>query len=116
MDNLAFAATMSNNILGQLMENNTKLTSQLVNAMKLSVSTGAVMGGGDSSPRNTCRNHRKKIDYDKTDHQMDPEGYCWLRGYRVPKNHNSMNCDKQKPGHQLGATRANIMGGSRHHH
>eukprot|EP00957_Ditylum_brightwellii_P050847 3855987-Ditylum_brightwellii.AAC.2 len=115
------------------MENNTKLTTQLANALKvikqlqdentkllktieLSVSTGAVTGGGDSSPRNTCHNHRKKVDYDKTDHQMDPEGYYWLCGYRVPKNHNSMNCDKQKPGHQSGATRANIMGSSRHHH
>eukprot|EP00957_Ditylum_brightwellii_P133772 10200128-Ditylum_brightwellii.AAC.1 len=92
MDNLAFAATTSNNVLGQLTENNTKLTTQLADAMKvikqlqdentkllkiikLSVSSGTGTGGGKPSPRNNCRNNRKLIDYNKTDHQMDPEGY-----------------------------------------
>eukprot|EP00957_Ditylum_brightwellii_P163615 12457529-Ditylum_brightwellii.AAC.1 len=71
------------------------------------------MGGGKPSPRNNHnKNNRKLIDYDKTDHQIDPEGYCWSCGYCIPKNHNSMNCDKQTPGHQLGATWANIMGGN----
>eukprot|EP00957_Ditylum_brightwellii_P091590 6973601-Ditylum_brightwellii.AAC.1 len=74
------------------------------------------MGGGKPSPRNNRRNNRKSIDYNKTDHQMDPEGYCRSCGYCVPKNHNSMNCDKQNPGHQLGATQANIMGGNKYHH
>eukprot|EP00957_Ditylum_brightwellii_P027884 2107092-Ditylum_brightwellii.AAC.1 len=116
MDNLAFAATASNNVLGQLTENNTKLTIQLTDVMKvikqlqdentkllkiikLSVSSGTGTGGGKASPRNNRHSNRKKIDYDNTDHQMDPEGYCWSCGYCVPKNHNSMNCDKQKPGH-----------------
>eukprot|EP00957_Ditylum_brightwellii_P074749 5681219-Ditylum_brightwellii.AAC.1 len=34
MDNLAFAVTTSNNVLGQLTKNNTKLTIQLGDAMK----------------------------------------------------------------------------------
>eukprot|EP00957_Ditylum_brightwellii_P124410 9482180-Ditylum_brightwellii.AAC.1 len=42
---------------------------------------------------------------------MEPDGYCWSCGYCVPKNHNSLNCDKKKSGHQFGATHANIMGG-----
>eukprot|EP00957_Ditylum_brightwellii_P074302 5645559-Ditylum_brightwellii.AAC.1 len=74
------------------MENNTKLTTQLANAMmvikqlqdentkllkiiELSVSTGTGTGGGKLSPRNNYYNNRKTIDYDKTDHQMDSEGY-----------------------------------------
>eukprot|EP00957_Ditylum_brightwellii_P158032 12029722-Ditylum_brightwellii.AAC.1 len=105
MDNLAFAATTSNNVLRQLIENNTKLTTQLSDAMKvikqlqdentkllriieLSVSPGTGTGGGKPSPRNNLRNNRKTIDYNKTDHQMDPEEYCWSCGYRVQKNHN----------------------------
>eukprot|EP00957_Ditylum_brightwellii_P099960 7617537-Ditylum_brightwellii.AAC.1 len=75
------------------------------------------MGGGKPSPRNNCnKNNRKSIDYNKTYHQMDPEGYCWSCGYHVPKNHNSINCVKQKPGNQLEATRANIMDGNKYHH
>eukprot|EP00957_Ditylum_brightwellii_P074596 5668330-Ditylum_brightwellii.AAC.1 len=35
MDNLAFAAATSNNVLGQLTVNNTKLITQLANAMKV---------------------------------------------------------------------------------
>eukprot|EP00957_Ditylum_brightwellii_P015470 1164339-Ditylum_brightwellii.AAC.1 len=35
MDNLAFAATTSNNVLGQLTENNAKLTAQLGDVMKV---------------------------------------------------------------------------------
>eukprot|EP00957_Ditylum_brightwellii_P091685 6981555-Ditylum_brightwellii.AAC.1 len=74
------------------------------------------MGGGNKSPRNNRnKNNKKSIDYNKTDHQMDPEGYCWSCGYRVSKNDNSMNYDKQKNGYQLGATRANIMGGNKYH-
>eukprot|EP00957_Ditylum_brightwellii_P190647 14513623-Ditylum_brightwellii.AAC.1 len=106
MDNLAFAATTSNNVLGQLTENNTKLTTQLGDAMKvikqlqdentkllkiieLSVSSRTGTGGGKTTPQNNRnKNNRKLIDYDKTDHQMDPEGYCWSCKYRVPKNHN----------------------------
>eukprot|EP00957_Ditylum_brightwellii_P170079 12946314-Ditylum_brightwellii.AAC.1 len=34
MDNLAFTATTSNNVLGQLTKNNTKLTTHLGDAMK----------------------------------------------------------------------------------
>eukprot|EP00957_Ditylum_brightwellii_P076832 5839713-Ditylum_brightwellii.AAC.1 len=62
MDNLAFTATTSNNVLGQLTKNNTKLLTKLGDAMKvikqlqdedtkllkiieLSVSSGTGMGG-----------------------------------------------------------------------
>eukprot|EP00957_Ditylum_brightwellii_P132321 10089978-Ditylum_brightwellii.AAC.1 len=39
---------------------------------------------------------------------MEPVGSCWSCGYCVPKKHSSLNCDKQKAGHQLGATRAKL--------
>eukprot|EP00957_Ditylum_brightwellii_P182505 13902636-Ditylum_brightwellii.AAC.1 len=134
MDNLAFTATTSNNVLEQLTKNNTKLTTQLCDVMKvikqlqdentkllkiieLSVSSGTGTGGGKLLPWSNCiKSNRKSIDYDKTDHQIDPEGYCWSCEYHVQKNHNSMNCDKQKTGHQLGATWANIIGGNKYHH
>jgi ribosomal protein S10 len=48
------------------------------------------------------------------DSKWDPNGYCWMHGFRVTKNHSSLTCKTRKEGHQEGATRANIMGGSRY--
>ena len=39
-------------------------------------------------------------------------GYCWSHGYKVGKTHSSITCNAKADGHQAGATRANIMGGS----
>eukprot|EP00957_Ditylum_brightwellii_P108565 8280601-Ditylum_brightwellii.AAC.1 len=77
MDNLAFAATTSNNVLGQLTENNTKLTTQLADAMRvtkqlqdentkllkqieLNVSSGTGMAEGKPSPRNNHNKNNRK--------------------------------------------------------
>ena len=126
MDNLAFAATTSNNALEQLTATNAKLAQQLTEAMKLlkkaqeenNVLLKIIQGAGLTQQGWSQSKNKKrgKIDYEKTDHLMDPEGYCWSCGYRVSKTHNSMTCEKKKPGHQVGATRANIMGGSKNHH
>eukprot|EP00957_Ditylum_brightwellii_P194672 14829096-Ditylum_brightwellii.AAC.1 len=88
------------NLLKKAQEDNSKL----LRIIKASV-TGTKPPGGS-------RKGKRRENFEKTDHLMEPEGYCWSCGYRVPKNHNSINCDKQKPGHQLGAMRANIMGGN----
>ena len=125
MDNLAFAATTSNTAFERLTANNTKLTVQLAEAMNLlkkaqednskllRIIEASVTG---TNPQSGARKGKRRENFEKTDHLMEPEGYCWSCGYRVPKNHNSMNCDKQKRGHQLGATRANIMGGNKLNH
>jgi hypothetical protein len=42
----------------------------------------------------------------------DKVGYCWTHGFRVKVGHNSTTCSFHCTGHQPGATRANIMGGS----
>eukprot|EP00957_Ditylum_brightwellii_P069838 5303813-Ditylum_brightwellii.AAC.1 len=72
-------------------------TSKLLRTIKASV-TGTKPQGG-------ARKGKRRESFEKTDHLMEPEGYCWSCGYRVTKNHNSMNCDKQKLGHQFGETR-----------
>eukprot|EP00957_Ditylum_brightwellii_P123786 9436156-Ditylum_brightwellii.AAC.1 len=53
--------------------------------------------GGGGYRRGKGKTQREE--YKKRDHLMEPEGYFWSCGYRVPKNHSSMNCDKQKLGH-----------------
>jgi hypothetical protein len=38
--------------------------------------------------------------------------YCWTHGYRVRGTHTSATCSNPNPGHQVGATMRNQMGGS----
>ena len=49
-------------------------------------------------------------------HKKDKGGYCWTHGYLVNPAHHSGNCraERQNPGHQSTATRANNMGGSQY--
>ena len=49
-------------------------------------------------------------------HKKDKGGYCWTHGYLVDPAHHSGNCraERQNPGHQSTATRANNMGGSQY--
>eukprot|EP00957_Ditylum_brightwellii_P011193 847676-Ditylum_brightwellii.AAC.1 len=135
MDNLVYAATTSNSVLETLIETNKKLTEQLKdahslikklqdeNATLLRIIETIVTGKTPTfpttprPPTSPRKNHRRrKIDYKKTDHLMEPIDYCWSCGFQVPKNHTTLNCDNQKPGHQLGTTRENMMNGSRAHH
>eukprot|EP00957_Ditylum_brightwellii_P196935 15004020-Ditylum_brightwellii.AAC.1 len=44
---------------------------------------------------------------------LDPNKYCWSCGFKVGVTHNSRNCRYHKEGHQVEATRTNIMGSSR---
>jgi hypothetical protein len=44
----------------------------------------------------------------------DKVGYCWTHGYKVKVGHTSNTCSLRRTGHQPGATRVNIMGGSTH--
>eukprot|EP00957_Ditylum_brightwellii_P127011 9682790-Ditylum_brightwellii.AAC.1 len=119
MDTLAYSAMISNNVMKDLVSKNTKLTKQIKEAMvllkksqeentmllkiiELSVTSchiNEVTPPGNPNAQN--HRNRKKIDYDTTDSLMEPKGHCWSCGYRVPKNHPSLNCNKQKPRHQL---------------
>ena len=38
--------------------------------------------------------------------------YCWTHGFRVAEDHSSKSCKNQREGHQTGATKDDIMGGS----
>ena len=44
-------------------------------------------------------------------HIWDKGHYFWPHGFLVRAEHTSATCNKQKEGHQVGATRGNIMGG-----
>eukprot|EP00957_Ditylum_brightwellii_P053952 4086657-Ditylum_brightwellii.AAC.1 len=100
MDNLAYAATTSNNVIEELVQNNTKLIEQVNKAINLlkkmqegnnklfKIVEIGVTGGRNNdaaTPINpntkNCRGC-KKINYEATDVLMESEGYCWSCSYR----------------------------------
>jgi len=44
--------------------------------------------------------------------RFENNNYCWTHGCDVNDNHTSMTCERQAPGHNIYATRANPMGGN----
>eukprot|EP00957_Ditylum_brightwellii_P180298 13734791-Ditylum_brightwellii.AAC.1 len=58
--------------------------------------------GSAAAPTDPTRQPRK----------FDPNGYCWVHGYRCVFGHNSKACTRLKKGHQRDATRAKTMRGS----
>jgi hypothetical protein len=40
------------------------------------------------------------------------DNYCWSHGYKLARNHTSMNCLYPRTGHKKEATKSNNMGGS----
>ncbi len=109
LDNLANVASQEKLTFAQLVANNTSLT----NSFEALAAAYASLAGrpapavavtpmstGTQPPRTT-----RPVNY-------ATNGYCWLHGYKVGKTHSSTTCNAKADGHQAGATRANIMGGS----
>jgi hypothetical protein len=114
LDNLAFAAVQKNETVEKLIEMNaqkditiaaltTSLTEEKATSSKLLdiISRAGLTSKQQTSTTNNTASLR-----------WDPAGYCWTHGYRVTKGHTSATCKYGKPGHQVGATRSNTMGGS----
>ncbi|KAL7474167.1 hypothetical protein ACHAW6_000154 [Cyclotella cf. meneghiniana] len=117
LDNLANPALQKNETLEKLISMNQQkdqviasLTKSLkeekhTNSTLLAIISGAGLrsGGGDGSFQRTG--------VGKWEANLDPNGYCWLHGYKVKMGHSSMTCSKRLNGHKESATRANRMGG-----
>jgi len=114
LDNLAFAAVQKNETVEKLINMNaqkditiaaltTSLTEEKATSSKLLdiISRAGLTSKQQTSTTNNTASSR-----------WDPAGYCWTHGYRVTKGHTSATCKYGKPGHQVGATRSNTMGGS----
>jgi hypothetical protein len=113
LDNLASAATTECTMLTQLIKTNASLTPATVATLMASVmaftATYTLLANGKTSampqPTPSSQASLPKI-------ELNPNGYCWMHSYQVKVGHNSATCTNKAEGHQLSATRANIMGGS----
>ena len=118
LQHLALAATTDKQTIAQLVEANAKLTDSVGKlteklAQALQTVTTLTRSTTDSpTASKSSTNKSKSAPQQKFDHQMDPVGYCWSHGYKVKLGHSSATCTRKKPGHQIEATRTNIMGGS----
>eukprot|EP00804_Cyclotella_cryptica_P006017 CCRYP_000256-RA/>CCRYP_000256-RA protein AED:0.40 eAED:0.40 QI:0/0/0/1/0/0/3/0/362 len=110
LDNLAFAAVQKNETVEKLIEMNAqkdKTIAALTTSLTVEKATSSklldiISRAGLKSTQQT----------NTASSRWDPAGYCWTHGFRVTKGHTSATCKNGKPGHQVGATRSNTMGGS----
>ena len=111
LDNLAAAATTERTTLSQLIENNTTLTASITSLTASVASLTAaytLLSTGNTAAASTRPSNRART----SNRGLANKGYCWTHGYRVKEGHDSKTCKHKEEGHQDGATRANIMGGS----
>ncbi len=114
LDNLALAATTERTTLTKLIETNALLTTAgatltasvtALTAAYTLLANGKNLAAPTAMPTTGTQAPRPRVG-------LDPTGYCWTHGYQVKVGHNSATCTNKAEGHQLTATRANIMGGS----
>ena len=109
LDNLANAATQEKSTFAQLVANNASLTTSF-EALAAAYASLA----GRPAPAATAPPAPPTTRAPRTARAVNyaTNGYCWSHGYKVGKTHSSITCNAKADGHQAGATRANIMGGS----
>ena len=73
-----------------------------------------------TTPRTGARGQQRQQASQQRQHNLgrdttplDPNGYCWLHGYRISMEHNGASCYNTLPGHQRASTRADPIGGSK---
>ena len=116
LDNLANAEVQKNDTVEMLVIANKALTDSLTARDKecarlmaiitaLSTGRGANVGGGGGGGRDTDGNGSKT--------PWDPEGYCWIHGYKMRTGHYSASCCNKRKGHDahINAKRGDTQGG-----
>jgi hypothetical protein len=131
---MATAMSADRTTMSQLTKSIAELTSQLT-AKDTEISTLRTrLHGNDNTNNNNNRSNRTGNNSNRSNNSnnsnnnrnndrngrtfrfgsfTDRGGYCWTHGFRVSKeDHTSASCETPGRGHQVTATRNNIMGGS----
>jgi hypothetical protein len=98
--NLASATAVDRAIVVTLTTANARLANQLEESAQALKEVNALLKK-ERSDRVACKPFAPSVD-----------SYCWSRGYKLARNHTSMNCLYPKTGHKKEATKSNNMGGS----
>jgi hypothetical protein len=98
--NLASATAVDRSIVATLTEANNRLVKKLEESARALKEVKALLKKerGDRASRKPFAS--------------SVDNYCWRHGYKLARNHTSMNCLYPKTGHKEEATKSNNMGGS----
>jgi hypothetical protein len=117
LNNLMNATIEKNTTIKNLVATNATLTKAIAN-IQLSIrqmcAAGIPTSPAPTAPILLMKAHVCPSHWSNTKPAWDKVGYCWMHGYKVKVGHSSTTCSSCRTGHQPGATRANIMGGSTH--
>jgi hypothetical protein len=102
MANLALTNTTLSQQLAASQEENALLKRQLDNLRNQRRAPGGAPGRQNYTQRGAPF----------TPKNFNNTNYCWTHGWKCDTTHTSRTCTKPRVGHQLGATRADTMGGS----
>ncbi len=117
LDNLANATIQKNTTIKNLVATNAILTKAIAN-IQLSIAqmcaASIPTSPAPTAPAPLTDAHVRPSHWSNTKPAWDKVGYCWMHGYKVKISHTSTICSLRRTGHQPGATRLNMMGGSTH--
>jgi hypothetical protein len=98
--NLASATAIDRSIVATLTEANARLVKQLEESAQALKEVKALLKK-ERGDRASCTPFAPSVD-----------NYCWSHGYKLARNHTSMNCLYPKTGNKKEATKSNNRGGS----
>jgi hypothetical protein len=115
LNNLANATILKNSTIKNLVATNATLTKAIADIHYLIAqmcTPNVPTSPAPMAPAPLTETCVRPSHWSNTKTAWDKVGYCWMHGYKVKVSHTSTTCLPRKTGHQLGATRANIMGGN----
>jgi hypothetical protein len=116
-NNLANATIKKNTTIENLITTNATLT-KAIDDIQLSIAQMCAAGVpttlAPTAPTPLTESRVCPSHWSNTKPAWDKVGYCWTHGCKVKVGHSSTTCSSRRTGHQPGATRASIMGGSTH--
>ena len=111
-NNLVAAATNDCTVLSQLINSNASLVARgamLTSSLAALSAAYTILASGNHAPASATTPAMARP---PQNHNLAPNGYCWMHGYRVGTGHNSLSCSNKATSHKDTTTHADMMEGS----